>query len=177
MNRRDFQIGPGAASLLLIAVVLCMGVLGALSLISARGDARLSERSADMARATAQLDAAAEQKLAELDGILAELSGAQGDEEYLAEFAAQMPEGMALDANRVSWVEQAENGRRLSCAAEIAPLGESPRIYWVEHRTYTELDEDEGDQLLFGDDDALLFGGDDAQPAAGGGDVQAFEFD
>ena len=42
MNRRSFQIGPGAASLLLIAVVLCMGVLGALSLVSARGDAQLA---------------------------------------------------------------------------------------------------------------------------------------
>ncbi len=159
MNRREFQIGPGAASLLLIAVVLCMGVLGALSLISARGDARLSERSADMAQVSAQLDAASEKKLAQLDGVLALLSDASSEEEYLSRLVSQMPAGMELHQRRVSWLEQADNGRRLSCAVELSPLGEFPRLRWVEHRLYTELNEDAEDELLFGDEGAqLLFG-------------------
>ena len=46
MNQREYRIGPGAASLMLLVVVLSMSVLGMLALMSARSDENLSLRSA-----------------------------------------------------------------------------------------------------------------------------------
>lgn len=148
MNRRDFQIGPGAASLLLIAVVLCMGVLGSLSLVSSRGDAKLSERSLRMTESAAQLYLEAEQKLAALDALLAELSTAESDEAYLAAIQERLPADAQLFERTLRWEEASEDGRRVTCAVELAPLGEFPRVRWTDHRLWTELDEDASEQLL-----------------------------
>ena len=148
MNRRSFQIGPGAASLLLIAVVLCMGVLGALSLVSARGDAQLSMRSIRMAESAATLNSYAEEELMQLDKVLVELSAAESDAAYLAEIAALLPPDATLVDHTISWTEYGDDGRRITCAIEIAPLGEFPRVYWTDHRLWTELDEDLSGQML-----------------------------
>ena len=149
MNRRDFQIGPGAASLLLIAVVLCMGVLGALSLVSARSDARLSERSLRMAESAAGLNVHAEERLVELDTLMAEISAVVEDEgAYLTELAERLPDDMWIYDRAIGWEEASDDGRRLTCEIAIAPLGEFPRAKWTEHRLWTELDEDQGEQLL-----------------------------
>ena len=142
MNRREFHIGPGAASLLLIAVVLCMSVLGILSLVSAGGDARLSERNSAMAVSAAQIDVSAERSLAALDALLASCqSDVEDDEAYLMAAKAALPEGMRLFDNTVIWLEENDDGRRLDCEAEIAPLGDFPRVRFTAHRLYTELDE------------------------------------
>ena len=148
MNQRSFQIGPGAASLLLIAVVLCMGVLGALSLVSARGDAQLSARSLRMAESAATLNSHSEEQLMMLDELLVELSDAESDEAYLAELASRLPGDMDLAGRIVSWVEAADDGRRVTCGVEVAPLGEFPRAYWTDHRLWTQLDEDLTEQFL-----------------------------
>ena len=148
MNRRDFQIGPGAASLLLIAVVLCMGVLGSLSLVSSRGDAKLSERSLRMTESAAQLYVEAEEKLAALDGLLFELSDAEDDEAYLAAIQERLPADTQLIDRTLRWEEASEDGRRVTCAVEIAPLGTFPRVRWTDHRLWTELNEETSEQLL-----------------------------
>ena len=148
MNRRDFQIGPGAASLLLIAVVLCMGVLGSLSLVSSRGDAKLSERSMRMTESAARLYMEAEEKLAALDALLYELAGAEDDEAYLAAIQERLPADAQLFERTLRWEEAAEDGRRVTCAVEIAPLGAYPRVQWTDHRLWTELNEDASEQLL-----------------------------
>ena len=49
MKKRHISIGPGAASLILIIVVLAMTMLGAMALLNAREDARLTRRSAKTA--------------------------------------------------------------------------------------------------------------------------------
>ena len=54
MERKGFRIGPGAASLLLLAVVLSMSALGLLALYSARSDAQMSERSLEVAQSVYQ---------------------------------------------------------------------------------------------------------------------------
>ena len=46
MNERRMKMAPGAAMLILILVVLTVSMLGVLTLMSARGDLTLSERSA-----------------------------------------------------------------------------------------------------------------------------------
>ena len=147
--KRDFQIGPGAASLLLIAVVLCMGVLGALSLVSARGDAKLSERSLRMTESAAELYLEAEVKLASLDALLAELSEeAEDDEAYMAALLSRLPEDALVVDRTLRWEEASEDGRRVTCAVEVEPLGTFPRVRWTDHRLWTELDEDTSEQLL-----------------------------
>ena len=50
MNQREYRIGPGAASLMLLVVVLSMSALGMLAMMSARSDESLSLRSQDVAR-------------------------------------------------------------------------------------------------------------------------------
>lgn len=156
MNRRGYQIGPGAASLLLIAVVLCMSVLGMLTLVSAHNDHSLSERTLRMAEATAQLNADSEETLSELDAALARLSDVGSDEEYLLRFTELLPEGVELNGRTLSWLESADNGRRISCAVELAPLGDFPRVNWVEHRVWTQLDEEDPEGMLLFDDPGVL---------------------
>lgn len=145
MNRRHFQIGPGAASLLLIAVVLCMSVLGVLSLVSAMGDARLSSRSAQMAQYMGEVNASSERSLALLDGALVACADAADDSAYLDAVQAVLPDGMSLDGHLVSWVEASGEGHFVECKAQIAPLGDFPRVQWTEHRLYTEIMEEDID--------------------------------
>lgn len=59
-------IGVGSSSILAIFVVLCLTAFATLSLVSARADAKLTQKSADAAAAYYAADCAAEQKLAEL---------------------------------------------------------------------------------------------------------------
>ena len=54
MNERRMKMAPGAAMLILILVVLTVSMLGVLTLMSARGDLTLSERSARLIESPAQ---------------------------------------------------------------------------------------------------------------------------
>lgn len=130
MKRREVHIGPGAASLLLVVVVVSMSVLGLLALMSARSDAQLSQRSRQFAQAEYQISARAERSLARLDGVLAQCAAA---EDYLAQVASRLPEGMTLDGRVVSWTETGETGRSLRCAVELLEANRQPRYRWVEH--------------------------------------------
>ena len=49
-RKSNVSFGPGAASLILIVVILSMSVLGMLALMNARNDDRLSSRSIDVIR-------------------------------------------------------------------------------------------------------------------------------
>ena len=72
MNQKSrISFGPGAASLILIVVLLSMSVLGMLALMNARSDSRLSRRSVQVAQAGYALNAEAEAQLAKLDAIAA----------------------------------------------------------------------------------------------------------
>ena len=48
-KKGNIGMGPGAASLIMIFVMLSMSVLSMLSLMNSRNDVRLSERSAEVA--------------------------------------------------------------------------------------------------------------------------------
>ena len=129
MNQREYRIGPGAASLMLLVVVLSMSVLGMLALMSARSDENLSLRSAEVARQVAELNVSAERSLAELDDALAKAAGAaQSEEDYLARVEAALNEAMTLEGRTVSWKETNDEGRTLVCAVELEPFGAFPRF-------------------------------------------------
>lgn len=139
MRDREYHIGPGAVSLLLVIVIVSMSVLGLLGLISARGDYKLTERAVSLAAAENAAAAQAERSLAGLDALLMACAQEnQDDASYLAAVPKALPENMILSERSVSWQEKAENGRTLFCEAEIAPLGEMPRAMWTEHMFIAE---------------------------------------
>ena len=150
MNQREYRIGPGAASLMLLVVVLSMSVLGVLALMSARSDENLSLRSAEVARQVAELNVSAERSMAGLDAVLADAAqSAQSDEEYLIQVEAALDDGMTLDGRTVSWAETNDEGRTLTCAVELEPLGVFPRYTRTSCQLVIDEGAMEGEDLLF----------------------------
>ena len=142
MNRREYQIGPGAASLMLIVVVLSMSVLGLLAMMNARSDNRLSMRSAEVAEETYGLSSAAERSLAELDAVLVECAAqVENDASWLELVRKALPEGMTITGRTVHWIEKNEEGRMLVCEVELEDFGAPQRTRWTEHKLHTQLDE------------------------------------
>ncbi len=142
MNRRNMHIGPGAASLMLIVVVLSMSVLGILTLANAQNDIRLSMRSKAVIEEIYRLNDAAECSMAELDA--AALRAAQvsaDDESYLAAIEAALPGGMSLEeGGAISWMEQGADGRLLACTAVLNRRGDFPRLEWTRRQLMTEYE-------------------------------------
>lgn len=140
-RKSSFSFGPGAASLILIVVILSMGVLGMLALMNARNDARMSQRAVEVVQAGYALNDSAERKLAALDAALAECAAASvTDEEYLANLRGRLPEGMLLEDRTVSW-SLTDGLRTLECAVELSPLGETDRFTWRKHKLIAVTEE------------------------------------
>lgn len=134
MRDKEYHVGPGAVSLLLVIVVVSLSVLGLLALISARGDYKLTERSAAFAVAENEASALSEKSVAELDGILCIcMSQAEDNEAYLAAVKDALPEGYYMEENVISWEECVSGGRTLSCEIEIMPLDGEQRFEWKTH--------------------------------------------
>lgn len=149
MNQREYRIGPGAASLMLLVVVLSMSALGMLAMMSARSDESLSLRSQDVARQVAELNVSAEQSLARLDAVLADAARtAQGEADYLARVEAALA-GMTLLGRTVSWTETNDEGRTLICAVELQERGAFPRYVKAVYRLVTDEGEPDGEERLF----------------------------
>ena len=135
MSRRSrISFGPGAASLILIVVILSMSVLGMLALMNARSDVRLSERSVQVIEAASALNDRAERSLAALDAVAAECAAsAQDDDAYLEDVRGRLPQDALMDGRIIAWTET-DGYRTLECAVELSPLGERPRLQWNTHR-------------------------------------------
>ena len=73
-RKSSIALGPGAPSLILIFVTLAMSVLGMLSLMTARNDLKLSERSAEVVQAVFLLNERSEENRQMLAEMLAESS-------------------------------------------------------------------------------------------------------
>ena len=122
-RKSNVSFGPGAASLILIVVILSMGVLGMLALMNARNDARLSDRSLEVVAAGFALNDQAERNVAELDAVLMRCAASTySDEAYLNAVRSNLPDGMLMGEGEriVSW-ELTDGLRTLSCAVEILP--------------------------------------------------------
>ena len=134
--RRQSRIsfGPGAASLILIVVILSMSVLGILSLMNARNDNRLSARSVEVVQAGYQLNAEAERRLSQLDALAAHYAGtASDDAEYAELVRINLPTDMTMTGRTIAW-SLTDGYRTLDCAAELMPKGEAQRLTWTNHR-------------------------------------------
>ena len=122
MKKRHISIGPGTASLILIIVVLAMIMLGAMTLLNAHEDVRLTQRSADTTEAVYALYERAENSFALLDAALQQETNA---------LAVQLPEGMTLleDGHTVTWTEQVD-AHSLECEAEISAENGNLSLAW-----------------------------------------------
>lgn len=142
MNRKDYHIGPGAASLLLIVVMLSMSVLGMLAMMNARSDYRLSARSIEVTEQIYTLSTAAERSLASLDKIIADSAAeAENDTQWLQILADRLPAGMTMEDREISWTVQTTEGRSVLCAVKLADWGQTPRVHWTRHQLFTQLEQ------------------------------------
>ena len=133
-RKSNASFGPGAASLILIVVILSMSVLGMLALMNARSDHKLSSRAIAVVEAGYVLNERAERSLAKLDGVLYTCAAvADNDEAYLTAIRGLLPAGMLMDERIIRW-EESDELRTLNCAVEVLPMGEAERLRWKEHR-------------------------------------------
>ena len=143
MNKRKVALGPGAASLILIVVALSLCMMAMLTQISARNDYNLCTRSAEMVQRVYELNARSEQRLAELDAVLAKAGkDAEGMDAYLEKVGSSLPEGMTLEEDRIQWSEPLDN-RNLECIVQLLPPGEKQRTKWVSHKLVVDEPEDD----------------------------------
>ena len=134
MSRRKIAAGPGASSLILIAVVLALSVLTVLTMISARNDEALSLRSEETQEEVYALFARGERSLAALDAVLVKAGKDAGDmEDYLEVVQENLPQGMTLREDQVFWTEKTDN-RALECGVRLLPPGGAERTRWTLHR-------------------------------------------
>jgi len=144
MRKREYRIGPGAVSLMLLVVVVSMSVLGLLALISARGDYKLTDRAEEFAASEYNASAAAEYSLAQLDAILDNCAkSAQDDAQYLEMVASALPEGMSMNERMVTWEAETNGKRKMVCVIEVLPLGSEARfskeMFFLEAAEGTEI--------------------------------------
>lgn len=140
MNQRNrIAFGPGAASLILIVVVLSMSVLGILSLMSARGDLSFSMRSTQVIQAVYELQNRAERTYGELDEILKRCTEkATSEDEYREAVEKTLEYKFSLENDQIIW-EETDGVRTLSCAVNLGAFGESPRLSWARHNLTSEI--------------------------------------
>ena len=144
MNKKSsVSLGPGAPSLILIFVALSMSVLAMLSLMSARNDLHLSERSVQVVETVYALNERAEESRRVLDCMLAQCASEAADEaDYLNRIEENLPEGAELVDGQLFWTET-EGERTLECALEIQPLDGEKYSVWSCHRLITDLSEED----------------------------------
>lgn len=113
-QNRGTRVGLGAASLIMILLVLCLVLMGVLSLMSARADLSLSRRHAELAEGYAKASASAQQALSQLDALLVEArDAAQSD----AQYAGHRTEIEAIGETSIEWLDE-KNARMQFDAGE-----------------------------------------------------------
>ena len=136
-TKSSVGMGPGAASLILIFVMLSMSVLAMLSLMNSRNDLRLSDRSAEVAQNIYGLNDKAELAFAEISQILA-VSRRESidDDAYLEAVEKALPEEMSLSGREIEWIIEEEQ-HMLDLAVTILPYEEGG-AEWSRHSLQTQ---------------------------------------
>ena len=134
MTKRRFGILPGAASLLLVIMVIAVTTFALLALSEGGNEKNLAERAMIFACAEAEKACEAQKALALLDEALFEsyaLSATQ--EEYMLNVSTLLPSVFSLEADKVSAFFTGEMGRNLYLQARILPFGSESRYEVVSH--------------------------------------------
>lgn len=147
MNRKKsfITLGPGASSLILIFVVLSLASLGMLSLLTARNDFRLAERSASVTQSVYALNIWAEERRAELDALLLScVKNATSDAEILSALEASLPEDVTLEGDLLLFTVE-DDSRVLDCALRVDPDNSTQRTSWVRYNLTSETGDESWD--------------------------------
>ena len=127
-GKNSYRIGPGAASLLLIVLVLCLTVLGILALSSARSDYRLAQRNESMIQGYYKADAQTQRALADLDAVIVEARALATDSQaYMQAIDDNLPAGFELEDDKVVYRADAGADRSLEMSVHIGDLDEQQR--------------------------------------------------
>ena len=149
--KRKIALGPGAASLILIVVILSLCMLSMLMQIGSRNDLSLATRGTEMITNVYGLFSDSENRLAELDTFLVRCQKlAKDDASYRKLVKENLPEGFGYDDGSeiteeeventaettsdilISWQEPLDR-RVLTCKVKLLPYGEAERTRWVSH--------------------------------------------
>ena len=133
--KRKIALGPGAASLILIVVILSLCMLSMLMQIGSRNDLSLATRGTEMITNVYGLFSRSEQRLAELDTFLVRCQNMEKDDAAYRKLVKEnLPEGFeyADDDDVISWHEPLDR-RVLTCKVKLLPIGENERTRWVSH--------------------------------------------
>ena len=141
--KRKIALGPGAASLILIVVALSLCMMSMLTIIAAKNDYSLCSRSSSMIERVFALSAQSERKMAELDQVLIACRKDHPDmESYLSAVEENLPEGMSLEEDQVTWTEPLDN-RVMECIVQLNDPSEETRMTWVSHKLTVNEPEDD----------------------------------
>lgn len=125
-------IRTGWLSLIVMVVVVCLAVLGVLSLVTARAMLATAQKQADYVQQTYELEMLGQQWLSQVETVCSEASS---EEELLAE----LPEGTRVDGDLLRYVAQNSGERQLSIAVQL----EDRQIRVVEWRQVRQWQETE----------------------------------
>ncbi|MBP3901776.1 MAG: hypothetical protein J6D53_10065 [Blautia sp.] len=138
-QKSKLSFGPGAASIILIVVILSMSILGLLSYMMARNDLALTDRSARVTEEAYEVNSRAEKSFAQLDAISVQTAAeTDGRDEYLEKLSGALPENMSIDGDKVVWTEE-EGTHTLSCEALLSDDTEG-HISWGKHKMTVEME-------------------------------------
>ncbi len=107
-QKRNFHFGIGTSSILMIFVVVCLTVFAVLSFSTARADQRLTEKALEETAAYYAADMRAEETLARVDGVLADLLASAPENYTDAAAAALSAEGVSASLDGGSLFGTAE---------------------------------------------------------------------
>ena len=125
MKRPASRSGVGASSILLIIVVLCLTSFSVLTLLSAKVDLSLTQRTVETVSAYYQLDGAAQRRISEIDAAL--LAG--GDPSGWADVTIE-----ADQPQLISFTVSGTDGRALSVTLRLTGATEGPRYVITAYR-------------------------------------------
>ena len=121
MNRSSGRIGPGASTILMIVIVLCMTMFGVLALVSARNDASVGARVRESE--TAYYNAQTEFGLwiKQVDEMLFALrQESKGDAQIYAQLVAARLGAQV--GEKIQFTTDVGQTQELRCEVQISPL-------------------------------------------------------
>lgn len=125
-------IRTGWLSLIVMVVVVCLAVLGVLSLVTARAMLATAQKQADYVQQTYELEMLGQQWLSQVETVCSEASSEE-------ELSAELPEGTRVDGDLLRYVAQNSDERQLSIAVQL----EDRQIRIVEWRQVRQWQETE----------------------------------
>ena len=125
-------IRTGWLSLIVMVVVVCLAVLGVLSLVTARAMLATAQKQADYVQQTYELEMLGQQWLSQVETVCSEASSEE-------ELWAELPEGTRVDGDLLRYVAQNSDERQLSIVVQL----EDRQIRVVEWRQVRQWQETE----------------------------------